>query len=361
MTVSIIQTPLKNRRRALALIVVVYVLAALGTLAFALAFRSSIGLYQAQLLVDRIQQDELALAACTRACRLLAMDDPNVDSHDDIWAGWRALEMPPDSGNTRVSGQVWWRLVDESGRINVNLAPSDVLSRIEGLDQAAVASMLDWIDEDDIANPDGAEKDYYANLSPGHACRNGPLESLEELAFIKGITADMYFGTRQPEALDDLNDLALEQPNALREEESTAGLNELLTVYGNGKINLNTALPDVLRALPFLSETAVGEILSRQKPRARKFATAADIETNDAFSLTDKIVLLQVAKFNSNHFQLQVRSRSEGMSSICEYTAIIERDGPAVRVLNWQRKLPRARSNDFYETVDPGRSMGPMN
>jgi hypothetical protein len=178
------------------------------------------------------------------------------------------------------------------------------------------------------------------------------------LAFIKGITADMYFGTRQPEALGDLNDLALEQPSALREEEGTAGLNELLTVYGNGKINLNTALPGVLRALPFLSETAVGEILSRQKPRARNFTTVADIETNDAFSLTDKIVLLQVAKFNSNHFQLQVRSRPEGMSSLCEYTAIVERDGPAVRVLNWQRTLPRARSNDFYEAVDPGRSMG---
>lgn len=332
------------RRRALALIVVVYVLTALGTFAFALAFRSKVGLCQAELSIDRSRQDQMALAACARACRLLALDDPNVDSCDDVWSGWRALEMSQDSaGGTSLVPA--WRLVDESARINVNLMSSDVLSRIEGLDQAAVASILDWIDEDDIPNPDGAEKEYYANQAGGYVCRNAPLESLEELAFVKGITARLYFGARRAEPLKDVNDLALEQARATEDEEGPVGLVELLTVYGDGKINLNTASADVLKTLPFLSQAAIDEILSRQQPRATKFARIEDIQANGVFTARDKIVLLQVSKFNSSHFQLQVKTQLEGMPSVCEYAAILERDGTNVRVLSWQRKLPRGSDN----------------
>lgn len=340
------------RHTALALIVVVYILAALGMFAFALAFRSKIGLCQAQLSIERTQQDQMALAGCARACRLLALDDPNVDSYDDTWSGWHALEMPQDSVGGKHTGQVWWCLMDESARINVNRAPSDVLSRIEGLDQAVVASILDWIDKDDIPNPDGAEKEYYASLSPSYGCRNGPLESLEELAFIKGITADLYFGTRQPELSEDFNDPVLEQTYATEGQEGPAGLGELLTVYGDGKINLNTALPGVLRAIPFLSEAAINEILARQRPRARKFTTAEDIQTNGTFNPTEKIVLLQVGKFNSSHFRLRIRSQLAGIPTVCEYAAILDRDGAAVRVVNWQRELPRAEGPDLYGAAD---------
>lgn len=354
---SLVLMSKKCPHQALALIVVVYVLAALGTLAFALAFRSQIGLRQAQLLMDRIQQDEIALAGCTQACRLLALDDPNVDSQDDIWSGWHALEMPKGSAGRTLSGQVWWRLTDESARINVNLIPWDVLSRLEEMDPAAAASILDWIDEDDIPNPDGAENEYYASLPGGLACKNSPLESLEELAFVKGITAEVYFGTGQAEPLEDLNGLALDQDRGIEQEEGSIGLSELLTVYGDGKINLNTALPGVLKALPFLSEAAIDEILSRQQQSVRKFTTPEDIEANGTFSTMDKIVLLQVAKFNSSLFRLQARIQLEGMPSVCEYAAILERDGTAVQVLNWQRKLPQRRghqerASDLGQTVE---------
>ena len=354
---SIIPVSKKLYRKALALIVVVYILAALGTLSFALAFRSQIGLYQAQLLMERIQHDEITLAACTQACRLLALDDPNVDSQEDMWSGWHVLEMSQESTGRTFKGQVSWRLMDESARINVNLVSSDVLSRIEGMDQAAVASILDWIDEDDIPNPDGAENEYYASLFPSYACRNGPLERLEELTFIKGITPEIYFGTRQAKPLEDLSNMSQEQDHMV-EEEGTVGLSELLTVYGDGKINLNTALPDVLKALPFLSEGAINEILSRQQPNAKKFTSLEDIKTNDTFNTMDKVVLQQVAKFNSSLFQLQIRIQLDTrVPSICEYTAILERNGMGVRILNWQRKLPQRSGNqdvatDYVQTTE---------
>jgi type II secretory pathway component PulK len=342
----------KDGRAALALIVVVYVLAGLGTLAFALAFRSRLGLCQAQLLLDRLQQDQMALAARAQAGRLLAVDDPNVDSYDDRWAGWHILERPQDVSEGAGADRVWWRLMDESAKVNVNLSPSDVLARLAGLDQAAVASILDWIDKDDVPNPDGAEKEYYASLSPAYICRNGPLESVEELAFIKGITPERYFGTLPREPPVDLNDPG-PQPADATEEEGTPGLGELLTIYGDGRINLNTAPAAVLRTLPLLSEAAVKEILAHQQPRARKFTTVEDIRSNDVFNLMDKIVLLQVGKFNSRHFLLQIRIGPEGTFSVCEYAAILERDNGVVQPVRWQRRLPPVGSDDLYEAAAP--------
>jgi general secretion pathway protein K len=337
-----------RRHRALALIVVVYVLAALGTFAFALAFRSKVGLCQAQLSIDQAQQDQLVLAACAQACRLLALDDPAVDSFDDAWSGWHSLE----SGDVAISGQAWWRLVDESGKINVNAVSADVLLRIEGLDPAVAASILDWIDKDDVPNPDGAESQYYAGQAGGYACKNAPLERLEELAFVKGITAELYYGTRSIEPLEDLNDLATEQVHATQDEEGSAPLADLLTVYGDGKINLNTASVDVLKTLPFLSQAAIDEIVSKQQPRAAKFAKAEDIQTNGVFSEMDKIILSQVGKFNSSYFGLQVKVQLGEMPSVCEYAAVLEREGTNVRVLSWQRRLPRAsRFHDGAESA----------
>jgi type II secretory pathway component PulK len=333
------------RGRALALLVVVYILAALGTLAFALAFRSRIGLCQTRLSVDRMQQDQIALAACARACRLLATDDPNVDSCDDAWWGWHELIGWQETAGRGSSEQVWWRLADESAKINVNLASPGMLTRIEGLDQAAVASIRDWIDEDDVPNPDGAETEYYTSRPGGGACRNGPLESLEELALVKGINAETYFGVHPTRPSEDLEDLALEQIRSTEGQENRAGLCELLTVYGDGRINLNTALPAVLKALPFLSETAIGEILARQQPRARKFTGMEDIRVSTVFTATDKIVLLQAAKCSSNHFRLDVKMQLDDMPSTCEYAAILRRDPTGVHVLSWQRMLPRGEGD----------------
>ena len=217
-------------RRALALIVVVYVLAAAGTLAFALTFRSKMGLCQAQLLTDQMQLDEIAMAACAQACRALAADDdPNADSLADAWFGWHALEVPAGPGESGGSAwQVRWRLQDESARVNVNLAPADVLLKVQKLDETIVGSILDWIDTDDNPNPGGAEKEYYAGLSASYACRNGPIETVDELMFIKGITGEIYFGTARQNRTIDLNDLMAERAGTTNDDsDESLGLRDL--------------------------------------------------------------------------------------------------------------------------------------
>ena len=40
----------------------------------------------------------------------------------------------------------------------------------------------------------GAKESYYSGLTPPYHCKNGPLDSLEEMLLIKGVTPQLLFG-----------------------------------------------------------------------------------------------------------------------------------------------------------------------
>ncbi len=93
------------------------------------------------------------------------------------------------------------RLVDESGKVNINRVNEETLRRIFtnlGIDETRrdmlVDSIMDWRDADDLHRTNGAENDYYATLTPAYSAKNGPLDSIEDLLWIKGMTADLFFG-----------------------------------------------------------------------------------------------------------------------------------------------------------------------
>ncbi len=72
----------------------------------------------------------------------------------------------------------------------------------------------------------GAENSYYRSLEKPYSSKNGFLDCIDELLMIKGITKELYYGTKETPALKDL-----------------------LTIYSDGMININTAPKLVLRAL----------------------------------------------------------------------------------------------------------------
>lgn len=83
-------------------------------------------------------------------------------------------------------------VIDERGKIplnRLNRYQSAAMFEAFGLSGAdrdiAVDSFLDWRDQNDDANPDGAEADYYA--PKGLIPRNGNLRNVGELALIRGI------------------------------------------------------------------------------------------------------------------------------------------------------------------------------
>lgn len=97
-----------------------------------------------------------------------------------------------------------------------------------------VDALVDWIDEDDKESDNGAETSYYQSLAQPYSARNGPVHSIDELLLVRGITPELFFGSKD-----------------------TKGLKDLLTAYGDdGKININTTESIIIRGMnPLITES----------------------------------------------------------------------------------------------------------
>lgn len=94
---------------------------------------------------------------------------------------------------------------DESGKINLNALlkwdPSgqkahDILlaMQLPNLTEDVINSILDWLDPDEEERSNGAEDIYYGSLTPSYHAKNGPLDSLDELLLVKGVTPRFLYG-----------------------------------------------------------------------------------------------------------------------------------------------------------------------
>lgn len=69
-----------------------------------------------------------------------------------------------------------------------------LLMGLPGMTEDIADAILDYIDEDDESREFGAEVDYYSGLDPPYAPKNGPLETVEELLLVRGVTPQLLFG-----------------------------------------------------------------------------------------------------------------------------------------------------------------------
>ena len=142
------------------------------------------------------------------------------------------------------AGMLRVRLIDESGKININRVNEETLRRVfinVGVDAARsdilVDSIMDWRDPDDLHRANGAENDYYQSLTPPYTARNGPLDTVEDLLWIRGMTPDLFYGYPQPGA----------EP---AEASKRVALRDLFTVDSPiDRVNLRTASAEVIHAL----------------------------------------------------------------------------------------------------------------
>ena len=94
-------------------------------------------------------------------------------------------------------------LMDESAKLNLNLLDRlkleeeqvhTLLMNLPGMTIEIADAMLDWIDADDTKRPYGAESEVYEALSPPYKAKNGPLESIDELLLVQGVTPALLYG-----------------------------------------------------------------------------------------------------------------------------------------------------------------------
>jgi type II secretory pathway component PulK len=181
------------------------------------------------------------------------------------------IYAPVDPDDTASSGQsMRYGVIDEAGKINLNaliqLDPSgevafDVLMKLPNMTEEIADAIIDWIDADDEQRPSGAENSHYSGQSPGYLCKNGPLDSLEELLLIKGVTPELLFGT-------DSNRNGVEDQGENDGSGWSAGWSPYLTIYSrernvDSEGTARTFLNDTdLKTSYDKLKTAVGETLA---------------------------------------------------------------------------------------------------
>jgi general secretion pathway protein K len=196
--------------------------------------------------------------------------DSDTDSLQEDWAESEKIsevlkDIPFENGTVALS------IGDELGKIQINslvkypnghsfnepqrimweqflsglMTQNELFEELEPL--TIINSVKDWLDsgdDDAITGLNGAESDYYQDLDPPYTCKNGPINHVGELPFIRGIT-----------------------PELLKGAGGVPGLSDYITVFGmsnaggnaftyEGKININTAdLPILAAILPLGSES----------------------------------------------------------------------------------------------------------
>jgi general secretion pathway protein K len=198
--------------------------------------------YEASSLSDGIQLRYVAESGFHVGEALILADKNAADTLMDLWANTEMVSLKSEEYFDHASFKL--RIEDEAGRIAVNRLVSggafnpvirDLMLRLLTgpyfrMEQSRALALLDaikdWIDTDEEVTGAGAEGAFYSGLARPYAAKNAPLDCIEELLMVKGMTQELFYGTGE-----------------------SPGLSQCLTVFGDGRININTAPKAVLRAM----------------------------------------------------------------------------------------------------------------
>lgn len=262
---------------------------------------------------DRLKAHYLANSGVSFAYRLLRDDkDLNCDSPEEEWAQAHMVQ--------EGEGIITYRIVDECGKFNINSlltkkgeiyekrkAILERLFELLEIDSELVDVVCDWLDKDDATGDFGAEEDYYAHLEKPYSCKNGPLDTLEELFLLEGFDDAVFYG----------------------EDKERGSLEEYLTVWGEGKVNINTAPSLVRQAL----HSEIDETLAQEMGETR-FEKLVDLK--EISGMDDKLYN-EISPFitvKSSSFSVQAwGSAGEARKGI---KALLKREGNALKIGYWR-------------------------
>jgi type II secretory pathway component PulK len=126
-----------------------------------------------------------------------------LENADPKSRGSYSVIAPAFDADGNLSG-IRYGLENESTRLNLNTltyvdktvpgGAHALLMALPGMTDDVADAILDWLDEDDEPREYGAELEYYSTLNPPYATKNGPIETVEELLLVKGVTPQLLFG-----------------------------------------------------------------------------------------------------------------------------------------------------------------------
>jgi general secretion pathway protein K len=259
-----------RKSRGVALIMVLWVITILTVvvLEFCFAMRTEVNItknFKEELQLYAIAQGgvqraiaELILKHDARVQQLRkTMKTEEVTPEKKEWvADGRPYPVKFDQGECEL------RIMSEAGKININTISEMTLRKLIGnlgleveKRDVVVDSILDWRDSDDFLRINGAENDYYQSLKEPYRCKNGNLDSIEELLLVKGVTPELFYGRKGTKGGEE------------GAKTSDVALKDIFSVYAPGEqVDINSASVPVLRAVLGLpSEVAKAILKGREE------------------------------------------------------------------------------------------------
>jgi type II secretory pathway component PulK len=244
--------------------------------------------------------------------------------------GLMQLLLPPDQRGSTHLGEAWAQsknlfdenyyersedfegdevihvITDEERYININTTSEKVLEEIDGLSRSVIRKILARR-KDEVHEKEGVS----------------PFQAIEEIRYLQGVSEEDWFGERD-----------------------RAGLKNLLTVWGNGLINVNTASAEVLGCIPEMRKTDISAILNYRAGSDGTLYTSDDRGFLSMEDLTDKTgvtgasreALDQYCLCTSTFFRITgVATRRLGrIRAVC--SAVISFGEGGSIILDWQEK-----------------------
>ena len=344
----------KTRKPGSVLVLVLIVLSSLIILSVGLAYRTKIEVELAFTYSKRIQSYYLALGGIERIKVLLSSQEPSPLFITQVCQfNGNAMEENLFEINNESSFVedmlLTYSLRDELSYFCLNHPNPAAWENIGYIEHDYSASILDWIDADENANQGGAETNYYERFEPPYISKNAPFTALKELLYIKGATQELYAG-------EDLNhnmfldnnerDGFVSAPYDNGDNLLDYGLVDTFTVYGNGRININTVNPMILKSLPGLDERVAQLICSYRTGYDGVIGTSDDkcfenqesILSIESMSEIQASLLMDYCCFDSQYFRI-FSSSGFNNSFKCSLMAIVGFQEEELKVFYMERLL----------------------
>jgi len=213
------------------------------------------------------------------------------------------------------------RIMSEAGKMNINTVSEPTLRKIigqMGLEEVkrdiVVDSILDWRDPDDLYRINGAENDYYQSLKEPYYCKNGNLDSMEELLLVRGVTSNLFYG-REEEKEE-------KGPTVNR-----VGLKDIFSIYAPGEeIDINSASSPVLRVVLGLPNDLAQRIIKAREEKV--FENQQDLlhRVPELSSLMGEIGRAIAYKSTTLYYTVESRAMNKDRKSLQGLKVIIKID-----------------------------------
>lgn len=289
----------KRRQRGMALLLVLVVVALLTSLLTDLAYSTLVDMRLTETFRDSTRAYYLAKGGLNAGRMILQEDRNRHDSLDEPWSkgvvnypvgeGSVTIGIEDQDGKLAINAMVDGDnpdtvMIDRFYRLMVNLELGEQANPAE-----LTAALIDWLDTgsapyDEIRTDGlripvaGAEDSYYRSLAQPYPCKNGPLETLQELALVKGFSAEIL-----------------------------KAITPHLAARRTLKVNVNTASKEVLLSLdPQVDFAAVQAIVRhREEKPIDNIAQLEAVLTPQAYTVIKTLANLEQIGTTSQYYRIE--------------------------------------------------------